>query len=68
MINNIRHNTNERIPGSSKMKKYDIQYQDMPYDKDFWRDYKVIKQTPLDQKIIEDLEQYGTFQHQFKNY
>lgn len=68
LINNIRHNTNERISGTTKMKKYGLQYQDMPYDKDFWRDYNVIKQTPLDQKIIEDLEQYGTLEHQFKNY
>lgn len=67
LINNIIPNTDERIKASSKMKKYGLQYQDMPYDKNFWNGYNVIKETPLDQKIIEDLEQYGTLEHQFGN-
>ncbi len=67
LINNISPDTNHRIAGSSKMKKYGLQYQNMPYDKSFWEDYNVIKQTPLDQKIVEDLEQYGTLEHQFRN-
>ncbi len=67
LINNIKPNTEERIKASLKMKKYSLQYQNMPYDKGFWEDYNVIKQTPLNQKIVEDLEQYGTLEHQFLN-
>jgi len=67
LINDINSDTQKRIAGAVKMKKYGLQYQDMPYDKSFWKDYNVIKQTPLDEKIVEDLEQYGTLEHQFKN-
>jgi len=67
LINNISPNTDQRVTGDAKMKKYGLQYQDMPYDKDFWKDYNVIKQTPLDQKIVEDLEKYGALEEQFGN-
>lgn len=65
LINNISPDTQERVKSSAKMKKYGLQYQDMPYNKAFWKDYNMIKQTPLDQKIVEDLELYGTLEHQF---
>jgi hypothetical protein len=56
LINEIKPNTNERIGTTEKMKSYGLQYQDQPYNQSFWDNYNVIKQTPLDKKIIEDLE------------
>jgi hypothetical protein len=65
LINNISPDTQKRIKSSAKMKKYGLQYQDMPYDREFWKDYNMIKQTPLDEKIMEDLERYGKLENQF---
>jgi hypothetical protein len=68
LINYINPETDKRISGTNKMKKYGLQYQDMPYNLSFWEKYNTIKQTPLDKKIIEDLEHYGKLEGQFKNY
>jgi hypothetical protein len=43
-----------------------LQYQDLPYNKAFWDNYNVIKDTPLDKKILEDLEKGGPLQKQFE--
>lgn len=66
LINNIHHRAEHRISPSNKMRKYGLQYQDQPYNKEFWDDYNVIKNTPLNDKIIQDLEQSGSLEHQFK--
>ena len=50
------------------MKRYGLQYQDMPYNKKFWDNYNVIKDTPLDKEIMKDLEKYGDLNSQFENY
>jgi hypothetical protein len=66
LINEITPNTNERISASEKMRSYSLQYQDRPYNKIFWDNYNVIKDTPLDKKILEDLEKAGPLHKQFE--
>lgn len=68
LINEIKPNTSERIGGTEKMRNYGLQYQDLPYNKAFWDNYNVIKDTPLDKKILEDLEKAGPLQKQFEGY
>jgi hypothetical protein len=68
LINNIELSTNERIGGTDKMRRYGLQYQDEKYNKDFWNNYNVIKDTPLDKEIVADLEELGTLEDQFENY
>jgi hypothetical protein len=66
LINEIAPNAPAPIKQAEKMRTYSLQYQDMPYNKMFWENYNVIKHTPLDQKIIEDLEKAGPLQKQFE--
>jgi len=68
LINKIYPNTDERIGSTEKMRRYGLQYQDEPYNKEFWSNYNVIKETPLDKKIIADLEQLGALDEQFEKY
>jgi hypothetical protein len=67
LINEIFPNTSIRIESKDKMKNYGLQFQDPPYNKVFWDSYNVIKESPLDRKIIEDLERQGPLEKQFKN-
>lgn len=65
LINEIDTNTSERI--SDKMRNYGLQFQDYPYNKAFWDDYNVIKETPVDKKVLEDLEKFAPLEMQFQN-
>lgn len=67
LINEVLPNAAERIHSNQKMKTYGLQYQDPPYNKEFWDNYNMIKESPLDRKIIEDLEKQGPLDKQFKN-
>lgn len=67
LINRIFPDSEDRIASTEKMKNYGLQYQDLPYNKKFWDDYNVIKESPLDRKIIEDLERHMPLEKQFKN-
>jgi len=67
LINNIHSKSPERISLSKKMRSYGLQYQDLPYNKKFWDNYNVIKETPLDKKIVEDLEKELPLEKQFKD-
>src|SRR6478609_854586 len=67
LINEVFSKTSERIGTTEKMRSYGLQFQDMPYNKEFWDNYNVIKETPLDRKIIEDLEKQGPLDKQFEN-
>lgn len=67
MINDIKPNSAEKVPISKKMKGYGLQFQDQKYNKDFWENYNVIKATPLDKKIIADLEKELPLEKQFKD-
>ncbi|MBK7651972.1 MAG: hypothetical protein IPJ20_16310 [Flammeovirgaceae bacterium] len=68
LINEIIPNPTERITTTEKMKNYGLQYQDLPYNKEFWDNYNVIKESPLDRKVIDDLEKHGALDKQFKGY
>jgi hypothetical protein len=65
LINEVQANTQERI--SDKMRNYGLQFQDYPYNKAFWDDYNVIKETPVDKKILDDLERLAPLETQFQN-
>jgi hypothetical protein len=67
LINQVFPNSPARIKVTQKMKNYGLQFQDFPYNKAFWDNYNVIKETPLDRKILEDLEKAGPLEKQFKN-
>lgn len=67
LINEVFPNTSNRIASTEKMRNYGLQYQDLPYNKEFWDNYNVIKESPLDRKIVEDLEKLGPLEKQFKD-
>lgn len=64
LINQVNPNTRERI--KETMRSYGLQYQDQPYNKSFWDNYNVIKETPIDKKILEDLEKVAPLDKQFE--
>ncbi len=49
------------------MRNYGLQFQNQLYNKQFWDNYNVIKETPLDIKIIEDLEKHAPLNQQFED-
>jgi hypothetical protein len=65
LINKVSNEPTERIGSTQKMANYGLQYQDLPYNKEFWENYNVIKETPLDKKVIEDLEKLVPLEKQF---
>jgi hypothetical protein len=67
LINDIEPNTKNRIGSTEKMRNYGLQFQHLNYNKEFWDNYNVIKQTPLDKQIIADLEKVGPLQKQFED-
>jgi len=67
LINNVYPETDEYIGTTEKMKNYGLQYQDLRYNKEFWDNYNVIKESPLDRKIIRDLEKVAPLEKQFGN-
>ena len=68
LINQVNTENPVWISTSDKMKRYGLQYQDLPYNKEFWDNYNVIKDTPLNTEIIQDLEKYGDLNSQFEEY
>jgi hypothetical protein len=66
LINQVFPNTEERIGTTEKMRSYGLQYQDLPYNKTFWENYNVIKESPLDKTIRTDLEKQGPLDKQFQ--
>jgi len=67
LINRINANTDQRIANTEKMRRYGLQYQDTQYNKDFWANYNVIKDTPLNKEIVSDLEEDdGKLEFQFE--
>jgi hypothetical protein len=66
MVNRVYPQPDERIPITRKMRHYGLQYQDLPYNKAFWDNYNVIKQSPLDARIIADLELEQSLEEQFE--
>lgn len=66
LINHVIPNTDEKIGSVEKMSNYGLQYQHGSYNKKFWSTYNMIKDTPLDQKIVQDLEKAGPLDKQFE--
>jgi hypothetical protein len=66
LINEIHANTQQRIGSTERMRNYGLQYQDYPYNKEFWDNYNVIKETPLDKTIRVDLETLAPLEKQFE--
>jgi hypothetical protein len=66
LINKVTPNSTERIRSTEKMRNYGLQFQDQPYNKQFWDNYNLIKETPLDKQILEDLEQHSPLDEQFE--
>jgi hypothetical protein len=67
LINKVVSNPKERVGSTEKMRNYGLQYQDHPYNKSFWDNYNVIKESPLDAKIMADLEKISPLQDQFED-
>ena len=67
LVNEVQPKTAERITSTEKMRNYGLQYQDYPYNKPFWDNYNVIKETPVDRKVVEDLEKVAPLDKQFEN-
>lgn len=67
LVNDVHPDSKARISSTEKMKNYGLQYQDLPYNKKFWDNYNVIKETPLDKKILSDLEKLLPLHKQFEN-
>ena len=67
LINDVNTENPERITSTDKMKNYGLQFQDYPYNKTFWDNYNVIKETPIDKKVTEDLERVAPLATQFEN-
>jgi hypothetical protein len=68
LINKVDPKPKDRIGSTEKMRNYGLQYQDQPYNKQFWDNYNVIKDTPLDKKVLVDLEKIAPLQSQFEDY
>ncbi len=66
LINNIQPEIATSIGTTEKMRNYGLQYQDKPYNKSFWDNYNLIKETPLDQQIRADLEKLAPLEKQFE--
>lgn len=66
LISNVFPDTDEEISSVQKMNTYGLQHQQSSYNKKFWSKYNVIKDTPLDQKIVQDLEKAGPLDKQFE--
>jgi len=66
LINHVISPLEERTVVIQKMRGYGLQYQDQPYNKSFWDKYNVIKESPLDRKIVVDLEIEGPLDKQFE--
>ena len=66
LINHVFPQAGEGVRITQKMRSYGLQYQDQPYNKKFWDEYNVIKESPLDKKIIADLESEGPLEKQFE--
>lgn len=68
LINNVNPTPKERIRLTEKMRNYGLQFQDRPYNKKFWDNYNVLKDSPLDQQVLEDLEKLAPLKEQFEEY
>ena len=67
LVNNI-HTQGVQKPDKKDLMHEDhaLELQSKPYNKAFWKHYNIIKQNPLEQKLIRDLEQKISMEKQFE--
>ena len=65
MVNKVYPTTSQRIETTQAMKHFGLQHQQVRYNKRFWDNYNVIKETPLDIAIVKDLEREISLEKQF---
>jgi hypothetical protein len=68
LINKVTEDVDDKINSTARMRNYGLQYQDQPYNKQFWDNYNVIKDTPLDKRVLNDLEKVAPLEKQFADY
>jgi hypothetical protein len=66
LVNEVTFPATTRIGSTERMRNYGLQFQDYPYNKEFWARYNVIKETPLDRKMVQDLEKDTPLEKQFE--
>ena len=59
LVNEININTRERIIPEKRMKNGPIDLKELKYNKAFWERYNLIKDSPENKKILEDLKKEG---------
>lgn len=63
MVNDIRlYDVDKNILKEPDREQLD----DMKYNPEFWKDYNILKNTPLNEKIVIDLEKRAEIETQFK--
>ena len=68
LVNKVNYKNPRWIPNSEKMKRYGLQFQHSSYNKEFWDHYNVIKDMPLNGKVLFDLEKLAGLEDQFKSF
>ena len=67
LINKVYPNPVDKIEATEKMRRFGLQYQHKNYNNVFWDNYNVIKETPLNREIIDDLEKELSLDKQFQD-
>lgn len=61
----ITHVHTNKYDTKAKRLRYGMELKGGPYHPDFWKNYNILKLTPLNEKLIRDLEQDVSLQEQF---
>jgi hypothetical protein len=65
VVNDIYESSKIQTEGLKKVENHALELQVTPYNETFWKQYNSIKQTPLENKIMNDLLREGTLNEQF---
>lgn len=65
LINKINIDNVKAPSSKEKMEIFSLEWQVGKYDPDFWKNYNMIKETPLNKKIVSDLEKEVPLKKQF---
>ncbi len=64
-VNDIYEDGRTATVGLKRMENHALELQVTAYNKEFWESYNLVKQTPLEEKAMEDLMQKGALKDQF---
>jgi hypothetical protein len=68
LVNNIEFNDVKKSKKEELLRfNVNLDQQPFKYDPDFWKNYNIIKETPLQGQIRKDLEAETPLEHQFEN-